>query len=823
MLSNTYTIGQIKAIIGAGGSLKHHTPILNLLTDSRKISNPQASLFFALEGRRDGHSFIAEVYNAGVRAFIVSASAKLDIAAFADADFLTVPDVLAALQTLAAHHRAAFGYDVIGITGSNGKTIVKEWLYQLLSADKIIVRNPKSFNSQLGVPLSVWQMDERYNLGIFEAGISTVNEMEKLEAIIKPNIGILTHIGSAHNEGFSSGEQKLTEKLRLFKDSRLTIYQYDTLLAYHSALPGHARFTWSKKHPEANLYIYSSNAIAGKYHLKAKYKGEDIPCTVPFTDEASIENAITCWATMLALGYDNATIHRRIEHLSPVSMRMELKQGINNCSVIDDSYNSDIQSLEIALNFLNQQNQHQSRTLILSDIYQSGLEPAVLYQQVAALLSEKKVDKLIGIGKAISANQDAFAVGQKYFYPDTQSFLKQITALGFANETILIKGSRSFAFEQISKVLSQKAHETVMEINLNAMQHNLNYYRAQLQPGVKLMAMVKAFSYGSGSFEVANLLQFNKVDYLAVAYIDEGVALRNAGIKLPIMVLSPEISAFEKLAAFDLEPEIYSFALLAEYQNFNRFKGISTYPVHLKIDTGMHRMGFEAHEIAQLCNLLKNNLYINVRSVFSHLAASDAHMHDDFTKQQLSCFEEACQQIEVALGHKVIKHIANTSGISRWPGAQFDMVRLGIGLYGVDGAFSGTDSPLQAVAALKTSIAQIKTVHAADTIGYNRKGNLPHGGKIATVRIGYADGYIRAFGNGTGKMIVNGARVPTIGNISMDACAIDITGVEVDEGDEVIVFNEELKIEELASQIGTIPYEILTNVSARVKRVYFYE
>jgi alanine racemase len=540
-------------------------------------------------------------------------------------------------------------------------------------------------------------------------------------------------------------------------------------------------------------------------------------------DEASVENAIVCWATMLALGYTPEEADKRIERLSPVSMRLELKNGINDCSVIDDSYNSDVQSLEIALNFLNQQNQHPVRTLILSDIYQSGLEQDVLYRQVAAMIKLKKIDKFIGVGEALSIYQDYFDLPQKHFYPDTPALLQQLSALDFDHETILIKGSRSFEFERISQALTLKAHETVMEISLNALLNNLNFYKSKLKPGVKIMAMVKAFSYGSGTFEVANMLQYNKVDYLAVAYIDEGVALRQGGINLPIMVLNPEVSAFDKLVEFKLEPEIFSFNLLDEFVKYSQTHNLSNYPVHLKIDTGMHRLGFEEFDIETLCDLLEENRYIKVQSVFSHLVASDAKEHDDFTKKQIKRFEKAYHKIEKALGYKPIRHIANTSGIIRFPAAHYDMVRLGIGLYGIDGALANEPKALQPIATLKTSVSQVRKVAANDTIGYNRNGKLKADGKIATVRIGYADGYLRAFGNGVGKMLVRGNLVPTVGNISMDMCTLDVSNIDVREGDEVIVFNEEHGIDELAKEIGTIPYEILTNISQRVKRVYFYE
>jgi alanine racemase len=819
MADNHYPISEIQRIIGASGAIVKDNTISTLLTDSRRITNAAEGLFFALSGRRNGHEFIAEAYAAGVRNFVVAHETEIKMP---EANFLLVTDVLAALQKLAAHHRSRFNLEVIGITGSNGKTIVKEWLYQLMAADKTIVRNPRSYNSQIGVPLSVWQIGGKDELGIFEAGISTVNEMDKLEAILQPTIGIMTHIGTAHDEGFADRDEKVKEKLKLFKHCRLLIHNYDQLLDYEDDIPVKDRFTWSRNFDQADLYVFAGTVISRNYYLRAMYKGNEIECLVPFMDEASVENAITCWAAMLAMDYSPVEADKRIEKLAPVSMRLELKNGINDCSVIDDSYNSDVQSLEIALNFLNQQNQHPVRTVILSDIYQSGLDEDVLYRQVADMLRTKNIDKFVGVGEALQRHEQYFGLAKKYFYPDTASLLLNLNELNFDNETILIKGSRSFEFERISLALAMKAHETVMEINLNALLNNLNFYRSKLKPGVKIMTMVKAFSYGSGTFEVANILQYNKVDYLAVAYIDEGVALRQAGITLPVMVLNPETSAFDKLVEYKLEPEIFSFNLLDEFVRYTQKRGLGDYPVHLKIDTGMHRLGFEEFDIDILCDMLEENRYVKVQSVFSHLVASDSKDHDEFTKLQVQRFETAFKKIEEALGYQVIKHIANTSGITRWPQAQYDMVRLGIGLYGIDAAITDGNG-LQPIATLKTSVSQVRKVSANDTIGYNRNGKLSKDGKVATVRIGYADGYLRAFGNGVGKMLVRGKLAPTVGNVSMDMCTLDVTNIDVREGDEVIVFNEDLKIEELAQEIGTIPYEILTNVSQRVKRVYFYE
>jgi alanine racemase len=820
MLSNQYPISTVKEIIHAEGEIINDDIVSTLLTDSRRIAAAADGLFFALSGRRNGHEFIAEAYAAGVRNFVVKQGPEIKLP---DANFLIVVDVLTALQKLAQHHRERFDIEVIGITGSNGKTIVKEWLYQLMAIDKNIVRNPKSYNSQIGVPLSVWEINERNQLGIFEAGISQPGEMDRLEAIIKPTIGVLTHLGTAHDEGFGDTAEKIHEKLKLFKNCKLLVYNYDQMVDYKDAVTAKDCFTWSRNFNQADLFVFSETIIKKNYYLRATYKGDEIECLIPFLDQASIENAIVCWATLLALGYTAAEADKRLEHLNAVSMRLELKTGINDCSIIDDTYNSDIHSLEIALNFLNQQNQHKKKTLVLSDIYQSGLPDDVLYRQVAELIKSKKVDKFIGVGEALSSRKDYFDVPDKFFFADTTELLNNLLTLGFKGETILIKGSRSFEFERVSRALVQKTHETVMEINLNAMLNNLNYYKSKLKPGVKLMAMVKAFSYGSGTFELANMLQYNKVDYLAVAYTDEGVSLRQAGISMPIVVLNAEQSAFDKLAEYKLEPVLYSFGLFDDFIKFALQNQLTNYPVHLKIDSGMHRLGFEPADIELLCELLVENKYIKVMSMFSHLAASEAPEHDDFTQLQLSRFEEATKEMESCLGYTTIKHLSNTSGISRWPSAQFDMVRLGIGLYGIDAAVPASDNALQPITSLKTSVSQVKKIAAGETVGYGRKGVMLKDGQIATVRIGYADGYLRAFGNGVGNMLVNGVVVPTIGNISMDMCMIDVSKVEVKEGDEVIVFNERHRIEELAAQIGTIPYEILTNISQRVKRVYFYE
>lgn len=803
-------------------------PVRNLLIDSRKVSNAETSLFFAIKGERnDGHAFIPDLYEKGLRSFVVS-ELPANGSSLPLASFILVNDTLKALQGLAAHHRKLFNIPVIGITGSNGKTIVKEWLFQLMREDKNIVRSPKSFNSQVGVPLSVWQLSEENNLAIFEAGISRPGEMKLLNAIIQPTIGLITNIGQAHDENFENQKQKLTEKLKLFRQSEVLIYCKDYLLineeiSTDKKLAELRVFSWSRK-SKADLLVGRITKETSDTEIQAVFKNDFIKINIPFTDEASIENAIHCWALMLYLGYDNKIIAERMKMLSPVAMRLELKEGINNCSIINDSYNSDLGSLGIALDFLNQQKQHPKKTLILSDILQSGKDAENLYKEVAELIHKKGISRLIGIGEAISKQASLFNI-EKSFYNSTTEFLQQFNNSFFRDETILLKGARAFGFEAISKAIQQKAHETVLEINLNAIVHNLNYFRSRIKADTKIMAMVKAFSYGSGSFEIANILQFHRVDYLAVAYADEGIELRKAGITMPIMVMNPEEQSYDAMIQYNLEPEIYSFRVLSLFEETLKRsdkKLNQPIPIHLKMDTGMHRLGFEEEDVNELIVKIKNNKNLEIRSIFSHLAASDEKEHDDFTWQQIKSFNAMSDQISSHFQYPISKHILNSAGITRFPDAQFNMVRLGIGLYGI-GANAAEQVQLQNVSTLKTSISQIKNVPMGETIGYSRKGIATRDMQIATVPIGYADGLSRKLSNGKGKMVVKGKSAPIVGNVCMDMCMIDITDIQASENDEVIVFGEPYPIMEVAKDVGTIPYEILTNVSRRVKRVYYQE
>ncbi len=826
---------------------KNDAPIEHILTDSRKLIFPDTSLFFALGGaRRKGNIFIAELYAKGLRNFVVDAdfSGADD---YPEANILQVADVLQSLQLLAAFHRRQFELPVIGITGSNGKTIVKEWLYQLLQKDCNIVRSPKSYNSQIGVPLSVWQINAQNTLGIFEAGISQPGEMERLEKIIAPSIGIFTNIGDAHSEGFLNIRQKINEKLQLFTNSKVLIYGADnlelneTIINFANKIKDKTKlqlFTWGTKDTTALqlLSIEKNNGftnitanIAGA--LKAISKNGNLnesstqvqTITIPFTDNASIENAVSCWCALIFMEVVPEQIAARIKQLRTVEMRLELKKGINNCSIINDSYSADINSLNIALDFLAQQQQHTNRTVILSDILQSGKNSHDLYSAVAALLQQKNIQRFIGIGPEISKHQSAFKnIKQTSFYISTTDFKANFYTQHFFNESILLKGARMFEFEQISLLLEEKIHQTVLEINLSAITHNLKEYQQLLKPGVKLMAMVKAFSYGSGSFEIANLLQFHKVDYLAVAFADEGVELRKAGITLPIMVMSPEESSFENIVQYNLEPELYSFASLNAFIQYLSATGITEYPVHIKIDTGMHRLGFELVDMDKLSAMLRQYPGLKIQSVLSHLAASDTASLDYFTNEQAYIFTRCCQLIEQATGYSFIRHLSNTSGILRHNHLQFDMVRLGIGLYGAD-SNAAMQKRLRNVTTLKTTIAQLRNVKAGETIGYNRAGVLTEDSVIATVRIGYADGYPRLMGNGNACMLVNGNMAPVTGNICMDMTMLNVTRMEVKEGDDVIVFGEALPVQQLAKWANTISYEMLTGISQRVKRVYFEE
>ncbi|MBI3518296.1 MAG: bifunctional UDP-N-acetylmuramoyl-tripeptide:D-alanyl-D-alanine ligase/alanine racemase [Bacteroidetes bacterium] len=820
-----YTPAQISDIIQARLVGNAIPLVQHLLIDSRQLTEPAHSVFIALTTERnDAHQYIYGLCQKGVKTFIVNHIPENCVSFQEDVCFLVVPDTLKALQQLATYHREQFAIPVIGVTGSNGKTIVKEWLYQLLKSDYTIARSPKSYNSQVGVPLSVWQLNHKHSLGIFEAGISEVGEMAILSNIIKPTIGVFTSLGSAHDEGFENTAQKLKEKLQLFVDCETVIVNALSIDDGHLQLINKNVFLISRK-PDATLRIIDIENLYTHTVIVANYKGNRITINIPFTDAASVDNAITCWAVLLHLNIAQQDIEKRMPLLQAVAMRLELKLGNNNCVLINDFYNSDINALEIALHHQKQQNRGGKKVVILSDIEQSGKLSWELYEHVAKLMAQFHIDTLVGIGKELSSQKDLFEM-DAHFFENTEAFIRESKtnpALQFHNSIILLKGARSYGFESISKYLQQKSHDTVLEINLNRLIHNLNFYRSQIDKDCRLMCMVKATGYGSGSTEIAFTLQHHHADYLAVAYADEGVELRKAGIHVPIMVMSPEESSYDDMIEYRLEPEIYSFKIARDFLHALQSKAISeSYPVHIKIDTGMKRLGFEEYQLTDLISLLQQEPLLRVKSIFSHLVASDDKAFDEFTNKQISIFENAASQIEHAIGYKVLKHICNSGGITRFKQAHYNMVRVGIGMYGV-GFNEAEKQHLENISSLKTRISQLKQLEIGETVGYNRKGIATKRTTIATIPIGYADGFSRKLGNGNYAVFIHGKPCKTIGNICMDMCMLDVTDVNCKEGDEVIVFETTEQLMELSKSMETIPYEVLTGISSRVKRVYVQE
>lgn len=830
------TIDQIQKAANGHWSLhSFDAQIEDLVIDTRKITNAENALFIALSTtRRDGHQFVEDAYEKGIRNFLISEN--IGVEKYPNSNFILVNNTQQALQQIAIAHRKQFSIPVIGITGSNGKTVVKEWLYQLLAEDKNVIKSPRSYNSQIGVPLSVWLINQEHELGIFEAGISQTGEMEKLEQIIRPTIGIFTNVGEAHSEGFLNQRQKVNEKLVLFRHVNQLVYCSDhmdvneAVLQYRNQLQGDDKdamqlFTWSQKH-DADVRITAIEINRNKSVIQAVYKEQTTSITIPFSDPASIENAIHCWCTLLLLGVDQDIIEERMKSLQAVAMRLELRHGINDCTIINDIYNSDLTSLHIALDFLEQQKQHDHHTVILSDMLQMGKSDADLYQDVAELIENRNVQRFIGVGPALFKYQHLFANSKKLksiFFKSTEELLQKIHLINFRNEAILLKAARAFEFEKIDLLLEQKVHQTVLSINLSSLVHNLNVYRNTVGPNVKIMAMVKAFSYGSGSFEIAHVLQYAGVDYLTVAYTDEGVSLRKAGIKMPIMVMSPDASSFDRMIAWKLEPEIFNKHSLQVFLEMADTLQVNDYPVHIKLDTGMHRLGFVETELDELVQLIKDAPQIKIASIFSHLVASEDPSLDDFTGEQAATFVRMSGKLTESLNYLPLRHLCNSAAIARHKNLHFDMVRLGLGLYGIDG--SGLlQNKLKQISALKTTIAQIKEVKAGDTIGYGRRGMAKQDTRIATISIGYADGYPRALGNGNAYVLIHGKEARIIGTICMDMCMVDITDIsEAQEGDEVTVFGPDLPVTQLAQWSDTISYEIMTGISQRVKRVYVNE
>jgi len=797
--------------------------ISEIITDSRTFVSSENSVFFALKGlRNDGHVFIEDLCERGIINFIIS-DYKKEYANFKNANFIIVNNTLEALHKLGEYHRDIFSSNIIAIVGSNGKTIVKEWLYQLLQNNFNIVRSPKSYNSQLGVPLSLCLLNNNYNLGIIEAGVSEVGEMAKLEKIVKPNVVIFTSLGEAHQENFKDFESKASDKLKMFKRAKTLIYSPD-YEQIADTIKGNDFYsekevvTWSFKSKSANIYVEEVNKGDNSSEIKVLYKNNIVSYSIPFIDEASIKNSLSCFGYLASQNLLSDNILERFSKLEAVEMRIQQKKGINNCTLVNDYYNSDITSLKIAVDLLKNISKNLSTTIILSDIMQSGISDNDLYKTVADLINVNKIDKFIGIGKNITKHKLFFKASVKTeFYNTTDEFLKQALRKKFNNEIVLLKGARSFKFEKISEVLELKKHRTVLEINLEAITHNFNYYKLLIPAKTKTMVMVKALSYGSGTHEIAGLLQHNGVDYLGVAFADEGVKLRKAGITTRIMVMNPDENSISDIINYQLEPEIYSFKVLDAFLNKLKTNSVKNLPIHIKIDTGMKRLGFCNFEIDKLINILNSNEFLHVQSVFSHLVATDEAEHDDFTKKQISTFTKVSTKISEALPYKFLKHILNTSGIERFPNAVFDMVRIGIGLYGFS---ANNKSKLMNVSTLKTRVSQVKYVAKGETIGYSRKWKAKQDSKIAIIPIGYADGLSRQLSNDVGQVLINNQKVPIVGNVCMDMCMIDITNVNAKEDDEVIIFGDNYTANEIAKKLNTIPYEIITGVSERVKRVY---
>ena len=832
-----YSIEKVTTLIGARRYGHHEGNVRWLLTDSRSLCFPEETLFFALKTQRnDGHRYIDDLYRRGVRMFVVEQVPEHQDIRYPDADFLRVPSPLAALQRLAERHRDEFDIPIIGITGSNGKTMVKEWLYQLLLPSQKIVRSPRSYNSQIGVPLSVWLLNEQTEVGIFEAGISQPGEMYALRDIIQPTIGVLTSLGAAHQENFRSMEEKCMEKLELMHDTEAMVYCSDNDIVSRCIRRMQykgEKIAWSQCDENVAFFVKEIVNKAPNTRITYIYQEEENSYTIPFIDEASIENSITCAAVALHLGVTPAQLAERMPRLEPVAMRLEVKQGQHGCILINDSYNSDINSLDIALDFMQRRMtqssfvtshdviKEPSLCVVLSDIFQTGTSPETLYAQVSDLCVKRGINKFIGIGPEVTAQADRIQIADKQFFADVNHFLASKSFSDLRNELILLKGARPFGFDRITEQLEQKVHETILEVNLNAVVENLNYYRSFLKPETKMVCMIKADAYGAGAVEIAKTLQDHRVDYLAVAVADEGVTLRKAGITANIMIMNPEMTAFKTMFDYDLEPEVYSFRLMDALIKAARKEGITGWPVHIKLDTGMHRLGFDPiNDIDEVIDRLRHQNAIIPRSVFSHFVGSDSDDFDAFSARQFELFEQGSQKLQAAFSHKILRHMDNSAGIEHFPERQMDMCRLGLGLYGVD---PRDNRMLHTVSTLKTTILQLRHVPAGETVGYSRKGKIERDSIIAAIPIGYADGLNRHLGNRHGYCLVHGQKAEYVGNICMDVAMIDVTDIPCQEGDQVEVFGEHLPVTVLSDAIDTIPYEVLTAVSNRVKRVYFQD
>ena len=827
-----YSITEISnALEVTGGRIIDEDAIVSqLLTDSRSLTMPEETIFFALRtDAGDGHNYIPDLFDKGVRNFVV-ADDYYPQPECAAANYIAVESPLDALQALATFHRRRFReLPVIGITGSRGKTAVKEWLYQLLKDDYRIVRSPRSYNSQIGVPLSLWDIDNNTDLAIIEAGISRVGEMDNLQAMIRPTIGIITNLGSEHNDGFSSMEQKAQEKAKILFNCEGIVFCADDPLVTHTIAPlvesdVAITMSWSRNHCDAPLQVDGAERTERSTTLHYTYDDEPGTVTIPFTADRDLNNAITCLAVLLYMGLDRQVIAQRMAVLTPVGTRLNVIEGVNNCTVIVDSYTSDYNSLTPALNFMTRRAGNRPCTVILSDLSNESYSGDELYIRVSELLKTKRVNRLVGIGKEMCRYRQYFEdLPMARFFNDTQEFINDVAKGDFEDETVLIKGDPSYGFSQIIDLLEAKQHITVMEVDLNALAHNFKFFKSLIKPGTKTIGMVKASGYGAGSYEIAKTLQDCGCDYLAVAVHDEGVDLRKASITMPIIVLNPNGVNYKAMFQYRLEPELYNLDMGRELIKEGKKYGVKNFPVHIKIDSGMHRLGFTREQLPELIAMLQEQDVIKPATVFTHLAVADEPEQDEYTKAQFEYFDTCSEALQQAFDFPIMRHVLNTSGIVRFPERQYDMVRIGIGLYGIRTLFDGSEDTLKPVSALRSIIISIKDWPAGTTVGYGRHGLLERDSRIATVNIGYADGFDRHFGNGRVSMWVGGKLCPTVGNVCMDAVMIDVTDVPCKVGDTVEIFGEHVPVEQLSDARGTIPYEILTSISPRVKRVYYRE
>lgn len=798
----------VQPVINGGG-----VDIVNFSVDSRTIVNPATTLFFAIKGgNHNGHDYIKPLYKSGCRAFVVEEWRK-EYESMTDSVIWQVESSLKTLQSLAEQHRAGYKGRVVAITGSNGKTVLKEWLYQLLSKFCNVYRSPRSYNSQIGVPLSLLMIPESSEIAIIEAGISKPGEMAVLESMIKPDMGIFTNIGDAHGENFTSQKAKLKEKLKLFDNcEKLYCKQRIKELQINQIL-------WGDEE-NGNLRVVQDIILSNGRELVVNYMGQEEKVIIPFTDKASFENIMNLLNYVLDMGLPLQKVLAELPNLQPVEMRAEIKEGINGSILIQDYYNSDSESFLLALEKLRSQDRSKRRVVILSDFVQVTRNSEKLYREVASQMEQAGVTLFIGIGEDLIKYSSLFGWTEARFYSTTEEFLKREKLSDFANMAILLKGARKFQFERIATNMQRHAHKTLLEVDLDAMSRNLNHFRELVPADTKFAVMVKAFSYGCGGAEIASMLQYQGVDYLMVAYADEGVELREAGITARIAVMNPEPEAFDKLIENGLEPELFSVEMVKSFAKVVANRGKLLYPVHIKLNTGMNRSGFNEYELDELISVLKREETLKVSSIFSHLAVADESEQDAFTLLQIERFQNMCIKIEKQFDYKIIRHILNSAGIERFPEYHFDMVRLGIGLHGI----SAANKPLEPVATFKTHIAAIRQVKSSETIGYGRKGVLARDSRIAVILVGYADGLDRHLSCGVGEMYIKGHRVPIVGNICMDACMLDVTDYpDIQVGDEVEIFGKNVPVTEISDKLGTIPYEVLTRISRRVKRVFVKE